>query len=230
MSRITGKVALFGRGKTGSHVKELCDQRQIDYVVFHRESPISLEALKECRVIISFIPGPSLNEYRQVILASGLPIISGSTGFEWGEDLDQALKANNQVWIQGHNFSLGMNIVHQLIKVLRGGPNLFPDSWQAAIHEVHHTKKLDAPSGTALRWGEWFGHDAEITSERTGDVVGHHQFTFSAPFETITITHDAKDRSLFANGALWAAELVLNKEMAPGLTWFEDLALKELTI
>lgn len=224
------KVALLGRGKTGSHVKKLCEERNITCNVFHRENPVTVEKLKGHDIIISFIPGPALNEYRNIILESGLPIISGSTGFEWGEDLNIALKSNNQVWIQGHNFSLGMNIVHQLIKVLAKGPNLFPDSWKGAIHEIHHTKKLDAPSGTALRWGDWFGKEVEITSERTGDVVGHHEFTFSVPFETITLTHKAKDRSLFANGALWAAELVLAQKVNPGLTWFEDLALKELKL
>jgi 4-hydroxy-tetrahydrodipicolinate reductase len=225
-----GKVALFGRGKTGSHVKKLCDERGIDCVVFHSDNPVTLEALSDRDIIVSFIPGPVLNDYKEIVLKSGLPVISGSTGHEWGEDLNKALKENNQVWIQGHNFSLGMNIVHQMIKVLAKGPNLFPDSWSGAIHEIHHTKKLDAPSGTALRWGEWFGHETEITSERTGDVVGHHEFTFSVPFETITLTHEAKDRSLFANGALWAAELVLAKKVEPGLTWFEDLALKELKL
>lgn len=224
------KVALLGRGKTGSHVQKLCHERGIDCVVFHSENPLTQEALKDRDIIISFVPGAVLNDYRPIVLNSKLPIISGSTGYEWGDDLHQALKENQQVWIQGHNFSLGMNIVHQMIKVLTKGTNLFPDSWKGAIHEIHHTKKLDAPSGTALRWGEWFGKPVDITSERTGDVVGHHEFTFSVPFETITLTHEAKDRSLFANGALWAAEIVLAGNVVPGLTWFEDLALKELKL
>lgn len=224
------KVALFGRGKTGSQVKKLCEERGIECQVFHSKNPITAAGLAGHDIIISFIPGPALNEHKEIVLESKLPIISGSTGYEWGEELNKELIRNGQVWIQGHNFSLGMNIVHQLIKVLQKGPNLFPDSWQAKIHEIHHTKKLDAPSGTALRWGEWFGKDVDITSERTGDVVGHHEFTFSVPFETITLTHEAKDRSLFANGALWAAELVLANKVEPGLTWFEDLALKELKL
>ncbi|MCF8059614.1 MAG: hypothetical protein K9K67_09975 [Bacteriovoracaceae bacterium] len=224
------KVALFGRGKTGSHVRELCVAQNISCTVFHSENAPTAEGLKGHDIIISFIPGPVLKEYIGIILESKLPIISGSTGAEWPADLDQSLKENQQCWIQGHNFSLGMNIVHKMIKILERAPQLFDDSWEAKIHEIHHTKKLDAPSGTALRWAEWFGHEAEITSERTGDVVGHHEFTFSIPFETITLTHEAKDRSLFANGALWAAKKVLEKKAPPGLTWFEDLALKELNL
>ncbi len=224
------KVALFGRGKTGSHVQSLCEAQGFSCTVFHSQSVPTVESLKGHDIIISFIPGPVLEGYLDVVLESKLPIISGSTGVEWPESLNQSLIKNNQCWVQGHNFSIGMNVVHKMIKILEKAPQLFDDNWEAKIHEVHHTLKLDAPSGTALRWSEWFGHETEITSERTGDVVGFHEFTFSVPFETITLTHEAKDRSLFANGALWAAKKVLEGKASTGLTWFEDLALKELKL
>lgn len=229
------KVALFGRGKTGSHVAKLLEEQSIPCTIFHSENRPTHESLTGHDIIISFIPGPILQEYLEVILESGLPIISGSTGVEWGQELNEKLLNNNQVWIQGHNFSLGMNIIHEMIKVLNKAPALYtnPDGsplWQAKIHEVHHTKKLDAPSGTALRWAEWFGHEAEVTSAREGDVVGFHEFTFSLPFETITLNHNALDRSLFASGAIWAARKVLAGGIRPGITWFEDLALEELKV
>lgn len=224
------KLALLGRGKTGSQVKKLCDERGLNCEVYHSERPLTKEGLAQCDAVISFIPGAQMLNYLPLLLEGGKPIISGATGADFPQDLNDKLKASNTIWVQGHNFSLGMTLVHHLFKILNKAPQLFPDQWQAKIHEVHHTKKLDAPSGTALRWGEWFGHQTEMTSERIGDVVGHHQFTFSVPYETITLTHDAEDRSLFANGALWAAERVLEGKVEPGLTWFEDLATKELKI
>lgn len=223
-------VAILGRGKTGSHVANLCVQRNIPHEVFHSENPLTKAALEQKDIIISFVPGPVLLEYLPIVLESGLPIISGSTGATFPENLDSNLKTNNQVWIQGHNFSLGMNIVSRMIKLLGKTTALYEGDWEAKIHEVHHTKKLDAPSGTALRFKDWFGHDADISSERTGDVVGHHEITFKTPFETITMTHEAHTRALFANGALWAAEKVLENKSEPGFTWFEDLALKELQL
>lgn len=224
------KVALLGRGKTGSQVAKLCEERGISCETFHSERPLTLELLKACDIVISFIPGKQMLTYLPLFLEAKKPIVSGATGVEFPPEMDGQLKEAQIPWVQGHNFSLGMTIVHQLFKVMSKAPQLFPKAWQASIHEIHHTKKLDAPSGTALRWGEWFGHETEMTSERTGDVVGHHEFTFKVPYETITLTHNAEDRSLFANGALWAAGHVLEGKVEPGLTWFEDLATKELKL
>lgn len=223
-------VAILGRGKTGSYVANQCVQRNIAHEVFHRENPLTKEALEGKDIIISFVPGPALLEYLDLILDSKVSVISGSTGSDFPQDLDQRLKENQQVWIQGHNFSLGMNIISQMIKTLGKACKLYEDQWESTIHEVHHTKKLDAPSGTALRFKEWFGGESEISSERTGDVVGHHEITFKTPFESITLTHEAHTRGLFAHGALWAAEKVLEQKAQPGFTWFEDLALKELSL
>lgn len=224
------KVALLGRGKTGSHVAKLCEERKIPCETYHSERPLTAQALAHCDIVVSFIPGQQMLSYLPLLLEAKKPIVSGATGVDYPPEIDEQLKSAGIPWVQGHNFSLGMTIVHQIFQVMKNAPKLFPDSWQAAIHEVHHTKKLDAPSGTALRWGEWFGHETEMTSERTGDVVGHHEFTFKVPYETITLTHNAEDRSLFANGALWAAERVLEGKVGPGLTWFEDLATKELKL
>jgi len=223
-------IAILGRGKTGSHVANLCVQRNIPHEVFHSENKLTLEALSEKDIIISFIPGPILIESLDLILEGKTPIISGSTGAEFPEDLDQRLKDNNQVWVQGHNFALGMIVVSRMIKALSQTTSLYENNWEAKIHEVHHTKKLDAPSGTALRFKEWFGHEVDITSERVGDVVGNHEISFKTPFETLTMTHEAHTRALFAHGALWGAKRVINNKCKPGFTWFEDLAQQELNL
>ncbi len=225
------KIAILGRGKTGSKVAAVCEEQEISHTVFHSENPPTTEALKLHDVIISFFPGTVLNEYLEVIKEAGVSIVSGSTGVPWPEELKDYVKENGMTWIQGHNFSLGMNLVHKLIKVMAEAPKLFGEEMSSHIHEVHHTKKLDAPSGTAIKWKEWSGLEEsmdEITSERTGDVVGYHRLDVKGPSETISLIHEAHDRKVFATGAVWAAKKIMNKEIGPGYFWFEDIALNEI--
>jgi 4-hydroxy-tetrahydrodipicolinate reductase len=89
---------------------------------------------------------------------------------------------------------------------------------------VHHIHKKDAPSGTALSWKEWLNKEAEITSAREGDVNGIHELTVSTANERITLKHDALDRALFAEGAIWAAEqLIKNQNLTNGIYTFGQL-------
>lgn len=225
------KIAILGRGKTGSKVPTVCQEQDISYTVFHSENHPTAQALKLHDVIISFLPGTVLNEYLDIIKEAGVSIVCGSTGVEWSDDLKSYLKENNMTWIQGNNFSLGMNLVHKLIKIMGEAPKLFGSDITAHIHEIHHTSKLDAPSGTAIKWRDWSGlapYMDDITSERTGDVVGFHRLDLKGPSETISLIHEAHDRKVFASGAVWAAKKITNKEMEPGFFWFEDIALKEL--
>lgn len=222
------KVAIFGRGKTGSQVLALAQEKGHQCSNFHSENPPTLDAIKECDVVISFIPGPALAPYIPLLLEAQKPIISGSTGYEWPSELPTKLEQNSMLWIQGHNFSLGMSLVHNMINALSKAQNIYEEKLDSSIHEIHHTKKLDAPSGTALRWKEWLGLECEVTSEREGDVVGTHILKVKGPNETITLTHEAHDRALFADGALWAAQYALKNNSLTGFHWFEDLTHKEL--
>lgn len=98
-----------------------------------------------------------------------------------------------------------------------------------SLHEVHHTKKLDAPSGTALSMASWVEGTVDISSERTGDVVGLHTLTMKTPREEITISHNALDRSLFAEGAIKAAQMIVDNKMTPGLYNFQEVVEKQLS-
>ena len=110
-----------------------------------------------------------------------------------------------------------------MIKNLRSATLLFSD-YQFALHETHHQQKVDGPSGTALSWEEWLGEKIDISFDRTGDIVGDHQLTLNTPFEKIYLRHEALDRNIFAQGALWAANhLVNNMENDYGLKYFENI-------
>lgn len=217
------KIALLGKGKTGSKILEL----NKEVTVFDRTNTPSYEKLKDFDVIISFLPGEAFNELIPVLLETKKPVVTGSTGFHWPKDFDQVLRSNNLSWIYATNFSLGVVVLKQLIGRLNQVSHLFSEK-DLSIHEVHHTKKVDAPSGTALSMQEWLEGECEVTSERTGDVVGLHTLTLETPSEIIRLEHDAKNRTLFAEGALWAARMIQNTE--PGLHSFQKVVEDHLSL
>ncbi|GAB5409395.1 MAG: 4-hydroxy-tetrahydrodipicolinate reductase [Balneolaceae bacterium] len=222
------KISVIGTGKTGSKVVELLGEN-LAYA-FDENNPPTIEKLQESDSVIIFIPGDAVPEIIDLILESGTPSAWGSTGFEWPNDLDERIKSSNTKWVLANNFSLGMNIIRHTIKKISEASDIL-DNPTFKIHEVHHIHKQDAPSGTALSWKEWLGKQVEVSSERMGDVHGIHELTVSTAREEITLKHDALDRSIFAEGAIWAAEqLVKNQQLSTGVHTFGalfDLVMNE---
>jgi 4-hydroxy-tetrahydrodipicolinate reductase len=164
-----------------------------------------------------------------MLLETKKPVVTGSTGFKWPNDFEQTLQGKNVAWIHATNFSLGVVVLKQLIEKLHQIDRLFKEK-TFSIHEVHHTRKLDAPSGTALSMKEWLQNPCEITSERTGDVVGLHTLTLETPGEIVRIEHEAKNRTLFAEGALWAAKYIHHHHLKPGLHAFQKVVESHLSL
>ncbi len=221
------KIALLGKGKTGSHVIDLVKEKypQIELDIFDSKRNPSLEDLRKNDVVLSFLTGDIFSLYIDILCESGICVVTGSTGFEFTEEQIKRIETTGAAWIHSNNFSLGMNLIREMIRVLQKAPILF-DNLETRIHEIHHIKKLDAPSGTARAWNDWLAMDSEITSERTGDVIGYHTLELEAPNEKITLTHEALDRKIFADGAIWACHQV--KSLSPGLHDFSKIALKAL--
>jgi 4-hydroxy-tetrahydrodipicolinate reductase len=220
------KIALLGKGKTGSKVLELA---QCEVEVFDTKNPPSYEKLLKNDVIISFLPGEAFTELIPMLLETKKPVVTGSTGFKWPNDFEQTLQGKNVAWIHATNFSLGVVVLKQLIEKLHQIDRLFKEK-TFSIYEVHHTRKLDAPSGTALSMKEWLQNPCEITSERTGDVVGLHSLTLETPGEIVRIEHEAKNRTLFAEGALWAAKYIHHHHLKPGLHAFQKVVESHLSL
>lgn len=206
-------VALLGSGKTGSFVAE---QHQ-KTTVFNTKNPVTLDALKDCDVVISFLPGEPFLDLIPILVESALPVVTGSTGFEWPRNLN--LKAP---WIHATNFAMGMVMVKEMIEIAAKYQRFLEAD--LSIHEIHHTKKLDAPSGTALSWSEWANGVTKITHDRIEDVVGIHDLYIETGSELISIKHQAKDRGLFARGALWAAQYLIKTNLEPKLYDFSKCA------
>ena len=221
------KIGLLGTGKTGQKVAD----RHPDTISFNSANPPSADKLKDCDVVISFLPGDAFKEYIPLLIESKKFVITGSTGFEWEKSVVNKINNEKITWVKAHNFSLGMNLVKAMIETLSKATSLYPDA-DFFIHDIHHTKKLDAPSGTALSWEHWLGKKAEISSERIGDVIGYHHLEMKSHLEHIKITHEAQDRGMFAAGALWAAKKIFeNKQWQNcGLIDFSTLVNKSLNI
>lgn len=221
------KIALLGKGKTGSKVLEVAIEDEV--TIFDSTNQPTLEKLAGHDVVISFLPGDIFIEYIDLLIESKIPVVTGSTGMTWPKNLSQRLEENNIVWIYGHNFALGMNVVKLMIEKMSLLKKLF-NSFDTNVHEVHHIHKKDSPSGTAIHWDNWFGGVDKITADREGDVVGFHEIVFNSETETIKLSHDAKDRAIFAQGALWAAKIINTNNVTNGLNQFNEVVRSYLKI
>ncbi len=219
------KIALLGKGKTGGKVLELLLDKKIPHTVFDSKNHPSLESLKGHDVAISFLTGEVFSEYMPLLIEAKIPVVTGSTGISFSDELGKTLQEKNLKWIYATNFSLGMNLVHQMILIMKNAGSILSD-YSFSMNEIHHTKKLDAPSGTALSWKKWANHEMEITSERIGDVIGIHELKLQTATEEITLKHTALDRKIFAEGALYGANII--QTLTPGLHLFQDVVQKEL--
>lgn len=214
------KTAVIGTGKTGGAVAELLGK---DAITFDKENPPEVDTLKQADIAIVFVPGEAASEIIDLLLEAKIPAVWGTTGFKWPADLPDRVKKINARWVIGSNFSLGMNLVRKAINMFGEGSGLLrnPDFH---IHEVHHIHKQDAPSGTALSWHEWLGKDAAISSAREGDVKGMHELHIKTEYESIYLKHEAHNRKLFAEGAIWTAKYLMdNPQIEAGVYKFSSI-------
>lgn len=234
------KVALIGYGKMGQTIEKIAKERGheiISIIDINNLEDFSSDAFKSADVAIEFTrPEVALSNIRSCFRAN-VPIVSGTTG--WSAHLPEIRKEMeelNQTLFWSSNFSLGVNVFFAVNKYLARLMNQFPD-YNVEMTEIHHTQKLDAPSGTAItlaegiienldRKNKWSKEvetdkdDLAIKSIREGQVPGIHTVTYESEIDSITITHDAKSRYGFALGAVIAAEFTAGKK---GLLGMQDL-------
>lgn len=221
------KIALIGDGKTGQYVKEFINKEDL-VGPFNQKFLIEdhIDLLKKADIGISFTTGPVMEKILPTLLETNVPMVIGSTGFNYPDNLHQILIDKKLTYIYASNFSLGVLVIKHLMETLRRVAPIIPNQ-ELSIHEIHHTMKKDAPSGTALSIEKWLSPNQKlkITSSREGDVVGTHEITLSTLNETIKVSHEAKNRKIFAEGAYEAANyLNKNRENIPyGLISFDQI-------
>lgn len=190
-----------------------------------RGDAITRDTLRGADVAVEFTEPVAAVPNARACLAAGCPVVVGTTG--WLDALS-ALRADAEAaggrLLWAANFSVGVNamlaVVAAAARALRG------TGFDAHLVETHHTAKKDAPSGTALA----LAHAAEAawgaaiatTSVRVGHVPGTHTLIFDAPFEQVRLTHEARDRRVFAEGALAAARW-LAAQPEPGVYTMQDV-------
>ena len=222
------KIVLFGYGKMGKEVEKIALERGHELIL--RIEKNEEYDISEADVAIDFsVPSAAFNNIT-ICFKKNIPVISGTTG--WLEDYEKAVticKKNNGSFIYASNFSIGVNLFFELndklSRIMNSNNNYYP-----SIEEIHHTKKLDAPSGTAITIAEqtiknsstkeWCLHtnrakvDKEIipiSSKRIKDVPGTHIVAYESEIDSIEIKHTAHNRKGFAHGAIIAAEWLINK-------------------
>ncbi len=215
------KVAVIGSGKTGGHVLNLVNKADV-VGPFGRSNPVSVQKLNAADIGIIFVPGDAFLEMIPNLLESKKPMVIGATGMDWPAGLDAELRKRGLAWVHATNFSLGVQLFRQLLKTVNKLQKSLP-SCSAELMDIHHTKKLDAPSGTAKSLAKWSEFPVHIEAKREGDVVGFHEMTLTFPQETVKISHNAHDRALFAQGALDVAKLWIKKPLGDGLHPLENL-------
>jgi 4-hydroxy-tetrahydrodipicolinate reductase len=223
------KIAIIGYGKMGKRIDELAHEHQLAVgVIIDNESDWSAKSdqLKKCDVALEFTTPQVAPVNVMRLLDAGIPVISGSTG--WEDQLPEAvaLATKHQVGLMtASNYSIGMNLFFALNKLLAQMMNDYP-GYRPEVIETHHMHKLDAPSGTAKSllkdmigkldtydaWELCENPDARtipVTAIREGEVTGIHEVKFAGEHDMISIRHEAMNRDGFVRGALEAAKWII---------------------
>ena len=218
-------IGLFGYGKMGKMIERIALERG-HTIVARIDVDTTENPYDQMDVAIDFsIPDAAFDNITGCF-RNKVPVIAGTTG--WLSDYEEAVRICNEekgAFIYASNFSLGVNLFFELnshLAKMMSGLN----QYKVALEEIHHTQKLDAPSGTAITLAEgiientsyqkWKLEEAgentvPITSKREGMVPGTHTVTYDSTVDSIEIKHTAHNREGFALGAVIAAEWILGK-------------------
>ncbi|WP_405565626.1 4-hydroxy-tetrahydrodipicolinate reductase [Polaribacter sp. Asnod6-C07] len=220
------KIALLGYGRMGKEIEKIAVSRGHEIVIRKDANDVIDITLADVAIDFS-IPDSAFSNITNC-LNNNVPVISGTTG--WLENYNDAValcKEKEGGFIYASNFSVGVNIFFELNKQLAKMMSALKE-YNVSMEEIHHTKKLDAPSGTAITLAEgviensskedWFLGDKTseensipIVAKRIPDVPGTHSVWYNSEVDTIEIKHTAHNRKGFALGAVIAAEWILDK-------------------
>ncbi|HUF28374.1 MAG TPA: dihydrodipicolinate reductase C-terminal domain-containing protein [Gemmatimonadaceae bacterium] len=214
MNTIGPRLALIGLGRMGRETAALAAERgwSVAATIGSRENRegqgITRDTLAGADVAIEFTRPESAPANVIACAAAGVPVVVGTTG--WNDrlaDVSALVEREGGAMLFAPNFSLGAAILHELVSRAAGLLAAAP-GFDVQLVEVHHAAKRDAPSGTALALRDAaaaLGRELPITSIRVGHVPGTHTLLADAPYEQLRLEHIARDRRVFAEGALAAA-------------------------
>jgi len=234
------KIALIGYGKMGKTIDQLAQAAGHEVVLridVSNSTDLNRSALASADVAIEFTRPESAFNNIVTCLENGVPVVSGTTG--WLDRLEEAKQLVEKYQgglFYASNYSIGVNIFFAVNKYLAKLMKRY-DQYNISMEEIHHTQKLDAPSGTAITLAEgimevlprktgWVNEPTDkkeelpIISKRIDKVPGTHGISYESTIDNISITHTAHSREGFAKGALAAAEWMVGKQ---GFYGMEDM-------
>lgn len=220
------KIALLGYGKMGQTIERIAIERGHE-IVLKKDEFNTYEGLSNADVAIDFsIPAVAVDNISSCFHAN-VPVVSGTTGWlDRYEEMVSLCAEKKGAFLSSSNFSLGVNIFFELNDYLAKMMSKF-DTYKVEMEEIHHTQKLDAPSGTAIslakgviensNYTNWTlenpkANEIHIEALRIGNVPGTHTVTYKSEVDEIEIKHTAHNRDGFALGAVIAAEWIVGKQ------------------
>ena len=237
------KIALIGYGKMGHEIEKILVSRghTLPLIIDQDNTDqLTAENLNQCDVAIEFTTPATAFDHILTSLKAGIPTVCGTTA--WLDRLPEVTDLCQQTsgaFFYASNYSIGVNIFFAINRQLARMMNQFPE-YDVTLNEVHHVQKKDAPSGTAVTLAEdilagidrktsWHlgtttdRDKLEVTAQRRAMVPGIHTIVWESDADTITIDHNAKNRSGFAMGAVLAAEYLADKRGIGKVYGMKDL-------
>ena len=220
------KIALLGYGKMGKVIEKIALERGHE-IVLKKDEFNTFDGLSTADVAIDFSTPSIAVENISTAINHGIPVISGTTGWlENYPEIERLCNEKKAAFLYGSNFSLGVNLFFELNEYLAKMMAKFKD-YKVTMEEIHHTQKLDKPSGTAISLANaiinhtdknnWAienpkEDDVFIDVKRIDDVPGTHSVYYNSDVDFIEIKHVAHNREGFALGAVIAAEWIIGKK------------------
>ncbi len=212
------KYGIIGySGRMGQAIEELFSDAGHELV--YQKDENGEKEIEKPEVIIDFSLKEAFPETVRVIEEKEVPLVIGTTGLDEAdfEKLEQL--AEKLPVIQSFNFSIGINILSELIKKVN---QYVDEDWDIEVSETHHRFKKDKPSGTAIMLGDLIDRDElEMHSKRLGSEFGEHEVDFASTGEVLTLKHRAYSREAFTRGVLMSAEKIM--ELDAGFYSFSDI-------
>ncbi|MBX3282830.1 MAG: 4-hydroxy-tetrahydrodipicolinate reductase [Acidobacteria bacterium] len=231
------KIALIGYGAMGKIVERLAVERghEISAVVDEASAGLSAEEIAEKLAgsdsAIDFTVANAVRRNVEACMLAKVPVAVGTTG--WNDqrvEIEELVASHGGGMVFGANFSIGVNLFYRIADFAAELFAKFPE-YEVFIEEQHHSRKKDAPSGTALKLKEIVEtslnkkNDVPVASTRAGNIPGTHRVGFDGPADQILLEHTARSREGFAAGAITAAEWIAGKS---GTFEFTDVIGKVL--
>ena len=213
------KLLVLGRGKTGALVAQVARERGHEVTAIgsadnKNAAALTRESLLGIDAVIDFTTPSAILENIEACIAAGTPMVVGTTG--WYEHIPRIrhlTENSGAALLYASNFSIGVNL---FFEIARTSAAALQHGYTGKIIEAHNALKRDKPSGTAMALrrivGETGGQELPIDSIREGEIVGMHRLELDSAGDTIVLTHEAKSRRGFAEGAVKAAEWLRGKK------------------